>query len=181
MSAKRIGVRTAASAAALLTCISPALHAAQPAADSMAARLQRLEDREAILELLTAYGATLDRHDFAAFGRLFAEDAEYGGGGPGAPTRGRAAIQAQLEKQITSNPMNLPPPNNHLFFNPSIQVDGDHASARSLGAYVAPDRATKTTRMVFFVAYQDVLVKRDGHWLFQRRVIGSSGPPAPAK
>ena len=167
----------AASLAVLLAWNSPAVNAAQPANDSIAARLQRLEDREQILELLTAYGATLDRHDFAAFGRLFAPDAEYGSG-PGALTRGRAAIQAQLEKQITSNPMNLPPPNNHLFFNPSIQLDGDHATARSLGAYVAPDPATRTTRMVFFVAYQDELVRRDGQWLFQRRVIGSSGPPA---
>jgi len=162
-------------AVAWLASASPA-----PAAESMAARLQRLEDREQILELLTAYGATLDRHDFVAFGQLFAEDAEYGGGA-GTPTRGRAAIQAQLEKQLISNPMNLPPPNNHLFFNPSIHIDGDRATAHSLGAYVAPDPATKTTRMVFFVSYDDIFVRKHGRWLFQRRVLGSGGAPAPAK
>lgn len=150
--------------------------AAQP--ESVATRLQRLEDREQILELMTAYGATLDRHDFAAFGMLFAEDAEYGGGP--SPTRGRAAIQAQLEKQITSNPLNLPPPNSHIFFNPSIQVEGDRATAQSLGAYVAPDPESRTTRMVFFVSYQDQFVRRDGKWLFQKRVIGSGGAPARA-
>jgi len=167
-------------AAAAMLCVATWLTSASPvqAAESIAARLQRLEDREQILELLTAYGATLDRHDFRAFGLLFAEDAEYGGGP--SPTRGRAAIQAQLEKQITSNPMNLPPPNNHLFFNPSIQVDGDRATAHSLGAYVAPDPATKTTRMVFFVSYDDIFVRRNGHWLFHKRVLGSSGTPAPA-
>jgi len=143
--------------------------------DTTAARLQRLEDREQILELLNAYGATLDRHDFAAFGQLFAEDAEYSGG-PGAPTRGRAAIQAQLEKTITSNPSHLPAPNHHLFFNPSIQIDGDRATAHSLGAYVAPDAQGKTTQMVFFVAYDDQFVRRGGHWLFQRRTIGSGAP-----
>lgn len=151
---------------------------AQP--ETMASRLQRLEDREQILELLTAYGATLDRHDFAAFGQLFAEDAEYGGGG-GPPTRGRAAIQAQLEKQITSNPANLPPPNSHLSFNPSIRVSGDYATAHSLGAYVAPDPATKTTRMVFFVSYDDQFVRRDGRWQFKKRVLGSGPPPAATK
>ena len=175
-------VHRAIAAGNLLSCVLmlAGWSSAARSAESVEQRLQKLEAREQILELFTAYGATLDRHDFAAFGRLFAEDAEYAGG-PGAPTRGRAAIQAQLEKQITSNPMNLPPPNNHLFFNPSIQVEGDRATARSLGAYVAPDAATKTTRMVFFVAYDDVLVKRDGRWLFQKRVIGSSGPPAPAR
>jgi uncharacterized protein (TIGR02246 family) len=165
---------------ALLLAMLPSLAAAAQAdTAALAARLQRLEDREQILELLAAYGATLDHRDFAGFGLLFAEDAEYGGG-PGAPTRGRAAIQAQLQKQITSNPLNLPPPNHHLFFNPSIRLDGDRATAHSLGAYVAPDPASRTTRMVFFVAYDDVLVRREGRWLFQKRVISSGAPPAPA-
>ena len=143
------------------------------------ARLQRLEDREQILELMTAYGATLDRRDFDAFGQLFAEDAEYGSG-PGA-VRGRAAIQAQLEQMIGSNPANLPAPNFHVFFNPSIHVDGDTARATSLGAYTAPDPTGGGTRMAFFVSYEDTLVKQDGHWLFQRRVTGSGAPPAPVR
>jgi uncharacterized protein (TIGR02246 family) len=141
-----------------------------------AARLRHLEDREQILELMTAYGATLDRRDFAGFGELFAEDAVYGNGPDAA--RGRAAIQAQLERIMSSNPSNLPAPNFHLFFNPAIRIDGDTATATSLGAYTAPDQATGDTRMVFFVSYQDALVRRDGRWLFQRRVTGSGAPPA---
>lgn len=169
--------RTVLALVAALALAVP-LHAAAP---STVERLQHLEDREQIQELLVAYGATLDRHDFAAFGRLFTEDAEYAAGA-GAPARGRTAIQAQLEKTITSNPSNLPPPNFHLSFNPSIRIDGDRATVHSLGAYVAPDPATRTTRMVFFVTYQDQMVRRDGRWLFQRRVIGSSAlPPAPAR
>jgi uncharacterized protein (TIGR02246 family) len=171
----RIAAAMAAGAALTLVLAVVLRNSEAASGDTTAARLQRLEDREQILELLYAYGATLDRHDFAAFGQLFAEDAEYGSG-PGAPTRGRAAIQAQLEKTITSNPSNLPAPNHHLFFNPSIKVDGDHASAHSLGAYVAPDSARKTTQMVFFVAYDDQLVRRDGRWMFQRRIIGSGAP-----
>jgi hypothetical protein len=154
-------------------CAAPALREAD------AARLLRLEDREQILELMTAYGATLDRRDFVAFGQLFAEDAEYGSG-PGA-ARGRTAIQAQLERIIGSNPSNLPAPNSHLFFNPSIRIDGDTATATSLGAYTAPDPASGATTMVFFVSYQDTLVRRNGRWLFQRRVTGSGAPPALAR
>jgi uncharacterized protein (TIGR02246 family) len=145
--------------------------------DSSAERLQRLEDREQVLELLTAYGATLDRHDFAAFGRLFADDATYVSG-PAAPTRGRAAIQSMLENIITRNPSNLPPPNFHLFFNPSIRVEGDRATSQSRGAYVAPDLNTNTAQMVFFVSYEDTLVRRDGRWLFQQRVVKSGIPAA---
>lgn len=146
---------------------------------AMATRLQLLEDRAQILELMSAYGAALDRRDFAAFGSLFAEDAEYGSG-PGT-VRGRAAIQAQLEQVIGSNPSNLPAPNFHLFFNPSIHIEGDTAQATSLGAYTAPDTAGGSTRMAFFVSYEDRLVKQEGRWLFQRRVTGSGAPPAPVR
>ena len=175
---KLIALPVMGAAAALALTGSPRI-ADAAAPDSSAARLQRLEDREQILELLTAYGATLDRHDFAAFGQLFAEDAIYVSGPT--PTRGRAAIQSLLEKMITSNPSNLPPPNFHLFFNPSIHVEGDRATAQSKGAYVAPDRATNTAQMVFFVSYEDTLVRRDGRWLFQQRVIKGGIPAAPAK
>ena len=139
--------------------------------DAVAERLQRLEDREQILELMSAYGATLDRRDFAAFGRLFAADASYGGGAATAPTRGRAAIASMLEKAITGNTANLPGPNSHLFFNPSIHVEGDRATARSKGAYTVPDQATKATQLIFFITYEDTFVRRDGRWLFQQRVL----------
>lgn len=148
--------------------------------DSTAARLQRLEDRAEIEELFTAYGATLDRRDFDGFGRLFAEDAAYAGG-PGEPVHGRAAIQSMLEKQITSNPSHLPTPDFHLYFNPSIQVDGDHAVATSKGGYVIPDTTNNGARIVFFVSYEDILVRQAGHWLFARRVIHGGIPASPAK
>jgi uncharacterized protein (TIGR02246 family) len=162
--------------AAVALTIGWSLRASEAAQrDTTAARLQHLEDRAQIMELLAAYGATLDRRDFVAFGQLFAEDAQYGSG-PGAPTRGRAAIQAQLERIITGNPSNLPKPNHHLFFNPSIRLDGDRATAHSLGAYSAPDAAGKTTQLVFFVTYDDQLVRKAGRWQFQRRTIGSGTP-----
>jgi len=145
------------------------------AGDSETDRLQKLEDRQAIEELFTAYGATLDRRDFAAFGRLFAQDAQYVGG-PGEPTRGRGAIQSLLEKQITSNPAHLPEPAYHLFFNPSIEVAGDRATAHSKGAYVIPDLKNGGAQIIFFVSYDDVLVRQGGQWVFSRREIHSAIP-----
>jgi len=147
--------------------------------DSAAQRLQRVADRQEIEELFTAYGATLDRRDFDSFGRLFAEDAVYAGG-PGEPVRGRAAIAAMLQKQITSNPSHLPMPDFHLYFNPSIQVDGDRAVASSKGAYVIPDLANNGARIVFFVSYDDTLIRRTGRWVFASRAI-HAGIPAPAR
>lgn len=139
-----------------------------------AARLQQLEDREAIRQLLVDYGAALDRRDFPAFAALFARDAEYVAG---PPVRGPEAISAQLESTLSANPSNLPTPNFHLSFNPSITLDGDRASAVSLGAYTAPDPAGGATRMVFFVWYRDQLVREDGRWKFLRREVGSGALP----
>lgn len=141
------------------------------------------EDRQQIEQLFADYGATLDRHDWEAFGRLFTEDAVFGGGA-GEPVRGRAAIQASLEKAISSNAARIPAPDFHVFFNPSIHVQGDRATAQSKGAYVIPDAHTKdgvpgAAHMVFFCVYDDVLVRRGGHWLFQQRTLHSTMPPEP--
>jgi uncharacterized protein (TIGR02246 family) len=149
--------------------------------DAAAEQLQRVADRQEIEELFAAYGATLDRRDFAAFGRLFADDAVYVSG-PGEPTRGRAAIQSSLEKIITSNPAHLPTPDFHLFFNPSIRVEGDHATAQSKGAYVIPDsRVANGAQMIFFSVYDDVLVRHGGRWLFQQRTIHGAMPSGAPK
>ena len=124
--------------------------AATPGSDSL--RMQRLEARQDIEELFAQYGASLDRRDFDGFGRLFTEDAVYGGGGT--PTRGRAAIQSQLQQTITANPSHLPGPDFHLYFNPSIRVDGDHATAHSMGAYLIPDEHSPGGwKLIFLVSY----------------------------
>ncbi|HTY94090.1 MAG TPA: nuclear transport factor 2 family protein [Steroidobacteraceae bacterium] len=161
-----------------LAALSPPQFVRADARNPDEGRLRRLEDRQEIEELFAAYGTTLDRHDFDAFGRLFAEDAVFVGG-PGEPVRGRTAIQSSLEKTLTSNPSHLPTPDFHLFFGPSIQVDGDHAVAQSKGAYVVPDTTNNGARIVFLVSYQDTLVRQAGHWLFARREI-HAGIPAPA-
>lgn len=148
--------------------------AATPGPDSL--RVQRLEARQDIEELFAQYGASLDRRDFDAFGRLFTEDAVYGGGGT--PTRGRAAIQAQLQQTITANPSHLPGPDFHLYFNPSIRVDGDHATAHSMGAYLIPDEHSPGGwKLIFLVSYDDTLVRLNGRWLFQQRLLHAAAPP----
>ena len=139
--------------------------------------LERLEARQEIEELFAQYGASLDRRDFDAFGRLFTEDAVYGAGAT--PTRGRAAIQSQLQQTITANPSHLPGPDFHLYFNASIQVDGNHATAHSLGAYLIPDdRSPGGWKLIFLVSYEDTLVRQDGHWLFKQRMLHPAAAPA---
>ncbi len=148
--------------------------AGTPSSDALL--VQRLEARQEIEELFAQYGASLDRRDFDAFGRLFTEDAVYGSGGT--PTRGRAAIQSQLQQTIAANPSHLPGPDFHLFFNPSIHVDGDLATAHSMGAYLIPDEHSPGGwKLIFLVSYDDTLVRQNGRWLFQQRMLHAAAPP----
>ena len=79
--------------------VSSGIAAAQtsrPAPKSAEARLQAIEDKDAIHAVMMNYGRTLDARDFAGFAELFARDAEYvagassakgPGGHPGASRR----------------------------------------------------------------------------------------------
>ena len=75
--------------------IEVAGQAGRPASDSLAMRIQTLEDREAIRALLVAYASTLDNRDFAGFEQLWAKDSEFLGGG-GNTAKGPAAIRDLL-------------------------------------------------------------------------------------
>jgi hypothetical protein len=139
------------------------------------ARLRRLEDGEQIRKLLNSYGSTLDQRNFGAFAGLFADDSEYVGGGAMGTLRGPKAIAAALESQMTSNPAHLNSPNFHIFFNESIDVDGDMATATSKSAYVARSDSNKPD-MVFLAHYDDSFVRENGQWKFQRRVVHGDIP-----
>ena len=140
---------------------------------SLAARVQRLEDTEEIRTLLLNYGRYLDTRDFAAYSRLFAKDGEWVGGF--GTVKGPAAIQAFMEK-------NIPGPNKdhnyHLLTNFVIDVKGDTATAWSRWTFVVPG-PDKKPAMAQGGRYEDTLVREDGHWKFKRREASNDLPSAP--
>ncbi|HEV8398169.1 MAG TPA: nuclear transport factor 2 family protein [Vicinamibacterales bacterium] len=142
---------------------------AQAPASTVAGRLDALEAREAIRALWAEYGRTLDARDFVAFSRLFARNAEFGSG-PGA-AKGPAAIGAFLEKAIGTNYPDSKGKNFHLYFNESIDVRGDHATAVSKGGYVMATPDNSKADVLLLAEYRDELVKEDGQWKFLKRVI----------
>ena len=66
----------------------------------------------------------------------------------------------------------------HLFFNETIEVKGDHATALSKGGFVVRGQNNRL-EMSILANYHDQLVREDGRWKFKRRQIGD-GPPAAA-
>lgn len=148
---------------------------------SIEARLRALEDREEIRQLLNEYGRTLDQRDFAAFSKLFVDNAEYLGGGTIHAVKGPAAIARFVEEVFRNNPAGVRFPNFHLFANEEIKVNGDEATAVSKGIFVVPTE-DDTPETVMLATYNDVLTRDNGRWRFKRRVVHMEIPaPAPLK
>ena len=92
---------------------------AEPASD----RLQWLIDRAEIAECLHGYARCIDRRDWAALQDAYAEDGvmEHGDA-----SVGRADVPRLSEAILTGVETS-----HHLVGDPSISVDGDHATTRS--------------------------------------------------
>jgi uncharacterized protein (TIGR02246 family) len=100
-----------------------------PAADALAARLQALEDREAIRDLIARYGPAADSGDSDGVAALFDEAGVYAVGGMG-ESCGRPAIAALLDgpvhRQLMADGCA------HLLGPVAIDLAGDTATARGL-------------------------------------------------
>jgi uncharacterized protein (TIGR02246 family) len=166
-------------ACCLLTFVAAPLVAQSRSNDaaSLAARLQKFEDKEEIQALLLDYGRHLDNRDFAAYSSLFAKDGEWVGG-LGTIGGGPPAIQAFMEKAIGTGPNRGK--NYHLLSNFVIDVKGDTATAWSRWAFVVP--AEKGAVISQAGRYDDTLVRENGVWRFKRRVASNdTGAPAPVQ
>ena len=95
--------------------------------ESVAARVQILEDREDIRALILAYGAAHDHRDYRTFADLFATEGEWVGGLGSA--KGPEAIFALMDRTIGHNPQPNGSGTYHVMTNDQIKIDGDSASA----------------------------------------------------
>ena len=124
----------------------------------LAARLQRLEDIEAIRQLKALYCEICDDdHNPDRIVTIFTEDGIWEGGGIGT-AKGHAEIRALFErfqKMISFS--------QHMTMNPRIEVDGDSASATwyFLGAFTFREgnqARWQATR------YHEDYARVDGEW-----------------
>jgi ketosteroid isomerase-like protein len=123
------------------------------------------EDRLAIRELLDAYADAVCQADAVAWGATWAEDStwempdypEFG------TISGKETIVATWKAAMAQYPGVL-----FIATPGSIVIDGDQATVRSYTSEVFDDKTTgKTTRDRG--RYDDLIVKRDGRWMFKRR------------
>src|SRR4051812_2149702 len=141
---------------------------------SLAARIQRLEDIEAIRTLMLDYGRLLDLRDLAGYSRLFAKDGEWVGGFGSA--KGPSEILAFMQKNMGTGPNR----NNsfHILSNFEIEVKGDSATAWSRWTFVIPAADGKPV-ISQAGRYDDILIREDGRWKFKRRSASNDIPVMP--
>ena len=151
----------------------PAAAAQKP--EPLESRLQRLEDREEIRQLLKDYGRFLDQRDFASFSGLFAEkDGEWIGGMGKA--KGPQSIRKLMEDSIGTNTEKPGAPNFHLFTNEIIHINGNQADATTKWIFVVQGENNRPQALLLG-HYEDSMIRENGRWKFLRRIVHADIPP----
>jgi ketosteroid isomerase-like protein len=173
-------ILTVAIAAGLVVASYAGIRSAQASEKKASAeqRLQVLEDKEEIRQLLARYMHYLDHRDMVRYSELFTEDgivlADQG------KWEGRAAMQKMFApKPATADkPASNPPaPMIHMVTDIVIHVNGD--TARTWGKYYAffPAKAKGERPTVSGIGgYNDWLVRVNGEWKFKKREILKEDP-----
>ena len=140
---------------------------AQSSDTSIETRVNRLEGRESVRELLISYGRIFDAHDLVGYSHLFARDGVWEGG-IGSAT-GPNGILNMLNTMFSKIPPSSYKNSFHIMSNMDINVTG-------------PEAATAWSRWTYFVDspgigpkmdrsghYQDILETESGQWKFKHR------------
>jgi hypothetical protein len=138
------------------------------------ARLQVLEDRQEIRQLLMNYGRFLDQRDFASFSQLFAEQGGEWIGGMGR-AKGPQAIRKLMEDTIGKDASMPKSANFHLFTNEIIDVKGDKAAGTAKWIFVVRGEGNRP-QFVFLGHYEDSFIRENGRWKFLQRTVYADIP-----
>lgn len=140
-----------------------------PVTDSLEQRVQRLEDRFAINDLVVQYATLLDDAQWDAVGELFAEDGVFAS--PNSTTRGRAAIVANFRAKHAPFPATWHDPHGI-----TVTFDDDDHARGTVIAYAELGQPGLT--LATSIRYQDDYVRADGRWRFAaRHVLSLYGMP----
>jgi ketosteroid isomerase-like protein len=133
----------------------------------LAARLDRLESKDAIRDIATAYAIACDEHDMPRLMNLFTVDACFDAPNGSMVAKGKAAIQTLFEKTFK-----IRGPAYHWTHDITIEID---AADPDRGTGLVLSHAETTPNGVVSIAamrYQDDYRREsDGQWRFAKRVI----------
>lgn len=132
----------------------------------LAARIDRLESRFAIAELVAAYAEACDAHDIPRLMALFAEEIEIDSPSGLLRARGKPAVEALFVALLRVRGPGFHWTHDHTVrFDPA---DPDRAAGRVLAhAETSPDGVHSLAAL----RYDDAYVRQGGVWRFARRSL----------
>jgi ketosteroid isomerase-like protein len=148
------------------------------AADQVDPATQALLDKMAITDLLSRYYSNFGGTAADAFDRYYTDDATFDVNGHVA--HGKKEIEGIYAGLASSGDSPATRGTFHMLMtNPVIDVNGDTATATLLWTGILNTKVDAPPQFVEQGREYDKLVKRDGRWLIQKRVvIADSGLPA---
>lgn len=133
---------------------------------TLAERIDLLESRAALTDLVANYCHGMDRHDLDLFLSIWHTDAEFLPGEPFGAFHGVEEIKRATTDLIWAGLPNT----RHLTMNFVPKIDGDRATGRADVSGEATD-PTGTTAVIS-ASYEDVFERRDGVWrISERRIV----------
>ncbi|MFF0815187.1 nuclear transport factor 2 family protein [Rhodococcus sp. NPDC003318] len=129
-------------------------------------RVQALEDRLAITNLIASYGPAVDSGQAAKVSGLWTEDGVYDVD-TGA-MHGRTEIEAMVHSR--NHQSYIHSGSGHLLYPPHITLDGDSAVATCHSQLVLRDNETGVYRVARITANRWEFSRIDGEWKVTRRV-----------
>jgi hypothetical protein len=139
----------------------------------LANRIQSIEDRQSILDVLVRYGRLLDEKDLVGYSNLFADDGVWEGG-IGSAT-GPDGIQDMLETVFGRVDPGQYGADYHIMSDFEIDVSGDTATSWSRWTWVIEGENGKPVPQRSG-HYEDKLVRLGGEWKFKYRLTVTELP-----
>jgi len=135
--------------------------------DAILRRLRKVEDRDAIRDLIGRYSLAVDNHDFDALGALWHPHATYGWVGQPPQAEGAAAIRALLESRI--GPAG---PSFHVNHDQIVDWDENDPDRASAVVFCHAEVTPDGSQYQAAIRYHDRYIRHEGRWLFAERRLG---------
>ena len=134
--------------------------------DDVLKRLDALESKDSIRQLVTSYAIACDEHDIPRLANLFADDAVFASPNGAMVSRGRESI-----REMFSTILKTRGPGFHWTHDVQIEIDDtDHNRASGL-VYSHAETTPNEVVSLAAMKYKDEYLREEGVWRFNAREI----------
>jgi hypothetical protein len=134
-------------------------------------RLRLLEDERDILRTLYSYSHTHDDGRSADWLELFTEDGVFETRRPNGRRRAEGRAELARYREDIAGTYSGDFALKHVMTSPRITIEGDEAQVEAYFLVVNNAAPGGTPQLYSFGRYYDRLVRQDGRWAFQERIV----------